>query len=103
MFGLPSILVPITVSSSGIPYQMSFNFLPATLAPFLSLIFNQQHVLLPVPVPEYARHLRRALVLKVLQAPLVKPAPRDFSVLIVSLVLPIARLVMRVYPARDGA
>jgi hypothetical protein len=100
MFGLPSILVPITVSFSGTPYQMSFNFLQAT---FLSLIFNQQHVPLLVPVPEYAQHLRRALVLKVLQAPRVKPVPRDFLVPIVSLVLPIARLVMRVYPARDSA
>jgi len=82
---------------------MSFNSLPAVMARFLSLIFNQQHVPLLVPVPGCAPHLRRASVPKVLQAPLVKPVPRDFSVPIVSLVPPIARLVMRVYPAQDGA
>jgi hypothetical protein len=103
MFGLPSILVAITVSFYGIQYQISFSFLPATLAPYLSSIFNQQLVPLLVPVPECAQHLRRAPVLKVLQAPRVKPAPRDFSVKIVNPVLPIARLVMRGYLVRDSA
>jgi hypothetical protein len=102
-FGLPSILVPITVSFSGIPYQMSFNFLPATVARFLSLIFNQRHVPPLALALAYARHLGRAPVLKVLRAPRVRPVPKDFSVPVVSVVLPIARLVTRVYLAQVSA